>query len=233
MNSTSSGESIASMIDHALLNPILSDSEMDEGCRVAREFNVASVCIKPYYLKRCAELLKGSTVQPSTVIGFPHGGHTLSVKMAEAQQAFEDGCTEYDMVVNVGKVWGEDWNYVREEIQTLTQFVHEKKGLIKVIFENSYLKEVHKLKLCNLCAELGIDFAKTSTGFASSGATLDDAKLMIKSLPSSVKVKVSGGIQTLDQLLEYRKLGVSRIGTSRTVAILKEFEDRNSSSSVK
>lgn len=210
------------MIDHALLNPSLSDEEMEKGCHLARELQVASVCIKPYYLKRCSEILSGGSVAPSTVIGFPHGSNLLRVKIAEAEQAYRDGCLEYDIVINIGKALTGDWQYVKKEIEELTTFVHSKKGLIKVIFENAYMNETQIKRLCEITAECKCEFAKTSTGFASSGATLDHAKLMISSLPSTVKVKCSGGIQTLAQLLEFKKIGVSRIGTSRTVAILDE-----------
>jgi deoxyribose-phosphate aldolase len=221
-------ECIAKLIDHGLLNPTLTDEELEQGCLMARESNVSSVCIKPYFLKRCTEILRGSSVKPSTVIGFPHGSNSLAIKRAEAKQAYEDGCQEYDIVINIGKALSEDWNCVQTEIQALTEYVHEKNGCIKVIFENAHLKEKHKIKLCEICAACSVDYTKTSTGFAGSGATLEDVRLMIKSLPPTVKVKASGGILTLNQLLEYKNAGVSRIGTSRTNDILKDFKDRHS-----
>ena len=165
---------IAKMIDHSLLNPVLTDRELEAGCRLARDYDVASACVKPYYLKRCAELLAGSTVQASTVIGFPHGGNTTNVKLAEAEQALADGGTELDMVVNIGKVLSEDWEYVSRDIRTVVEAAHAGGAIVKVIFENCYLQDMHKIRLCEICAGEGADFVKTSTGYGSGGATHDD-----------------------------------------------------------
>ncbi len=217
---------IAKMIDHSLLNPVLTDRELEAGCLLAREYDVASACVKPYWTRRCAELLAGSAVQPSTVIGFPHGGHKTSVKLAEAQQALEDGGTELDMVVNIGKVLSEDWAYVRDDIQAVTRLTHEGRGIVKVIFENFYLQDAHKIRLCEICAEVGADFVKTSTGYAGGGATMEDLKLMRKHSPQQVRVKAAGGIRTLDALLEVRAIGVSRSGATRTAEMLNECRKR-------
>jgi deoxyribose-phosphate aldolase len=217
---------IAKMIDHSLLNPVLSDAELEGGCRLAREYDVASVCIKPYYLKRCAELLAGSEVVPSTTIGFPHGGHTTAIKVAEARQALDDGGLELDMVVNIGKVLSGDWDYVRDDIRAVVEVTHERGGIVKVIFENYYLQDEHKIRLCEICAEVGADFVKTSTGFAPGGATIEDLKLMRKHSPPHVQVKAAGGIRTLDALLEVRTIGVTRVGATRTVEILEECKRR-------
>lgn len=217
---------IAKMIDHSLLNPILTDEEMERGCRIAREYDVASVCIKPYYLKRCAELLAGSEVRPSTTIGFPHGGHTTAIKVAEAKQALDDGGIELDMVVNIGKVLSGDWAYVRDDIRAVVEITHERGGIVKVIFENCYLQDEHKIRLCEICAEVGADFVKTSTGFGSGGATMDDLQLMRQHSPPHVQVKAAGGIRTLDALLEVRAIGVTRVGATRTVEILEECKKR-------
>lgn len=217
---------IAKMIDHSLLNPTLTDEELERGCRVAREYDVASVCIKPYYLKRCAEILAGSDVRPSTTIGFPHGGHTTAIKVAEAKQALDDGGIELDMVVNIGKVLSGEWAYVRDDIRAVVDVTHERGGIVKVIFENCYLQDEHKIRLCEICAEVGADFVKTSTGFGSGGATIDDLKLMRKHSPPHVQVKAAGGIRTLDALLEVRTIGVTRVGATRTVEILQECKKR-------
>lgn len=217
---------IAKMIDHSLLNPVLTDEELERGCRIAREYGVASVCIKPYYLKRCAEILQGSDVVPSTTIGFPHGGHMTAIKVAEAKQALDDGGVELDMVVNIGKVLSEDWDYVRDDIRAVVEVTHERGGIVKVIFENCYLQDSHKIRLCELCAEVGADFVKTSTGFGSGGATIEDLKLMRKHSPPQVQVKAAGGIRTLDALLEVRAIGVTRVGATRTVEILEECKKR-------
>jgi deoxyribose-phosphate aldolase len=215
-------EQIAKMIDHSLLNPVLTDDELEEGCGIALRYNVASVCIKPYYLRRCAELLAGSTVAPSTVIGFPHGGHTTAIKLAEAEQALADGGIELDMVVNVGKVLSGDWDYVRRDLRAVVERAHQAGAKVKVIFENCYLRDDHKIRLCEICGELNADWVKTSTGFGTGGATLDDLRLMRRHAPPHVQVKAAGGIRTLAALLEVRAIGVTRCGATRTVEMLEE-----------
>ena len=217
---------IAKMIDHSLLNPVLTDEEMERGCQLARAYNVASVCIKPYYLKRCAELLKGSTVAPSTVIGFPHGGHTTAIKVAETEAALRDSGTELDMVVNIGKVLSGDWTFVAQDIQAVVTAAHQEGAIVKVIFENAYLQDSHKIRLCEICAAAGAEFVKTSTGYASTGATLSDLRLMRKHSPPNVNVKAAGGIRTLDALLEIRAIGVARSGATRTAEMLDECKTR-------
>jgi deoxyribose-phosphate aldolase len=217
---------IAKMIDHALLTPTLTDQDMEYGCKVALDYDCASVCIMPFYLKRCAELLAGSTVQPSTVIGFPHGGHTTAIKVAEAVRAMDDGGTELDMVVNINKVLSSDWDYVRQDIKAIIDVTHGRSQKVKVIFENCYLKEAHKIRLCEISTELGADWVKTSTGFGTSGATPEDVKLMRAHTPPEVQVKASGGIRSMDQILEFRALGASRIGASKTKDILEDCRRR-------
>jgi deoxyribose-phosphate aldolase len=219
-------QDIAKMIDHSLLPPVLTDQELEHGCRMALDYDCASVCIMPYYLKRCAELLRGSTVKASTTIGFPHGGHTTAIKAAEAQRALNDGCQELDMVVNISKVLSGDWEYVRQDVKAVIDLAHARDQKVKVIFENCYLPDSHKIRLCELCAELGADWVKTSTGFGTSGATLDDVKLMRAHSPAQVQVKAAGGIRNLDQLLSFRAAGASRIGASKTKDILEDCRRR-------
>jgi deoxyribose-phosphate aldolase len=217
---------IAKMIDHSLLNPSLTVGELEAGCELAVRYNAASVCIMPYYARRCTELLKGSTVQPSTTIGFPHGGHCTGVKLAEVEQALIDGATELDMVINISKAKSADWDYVADEIRLLTEAVHAAKARIKVIFENAYHDESAKIRLCEICGGIGVDWVKTSTGYAASGATMDDLKLMRKHSPASVQVKAAGGIRDLDALLAVREIGVTRAGATRTAAMLDECRKR-------
>jgi len=217
---------IAKMIDHSLLNPSLTSTDLEAGCRLARDHDCASVCIMPYYLKRCAEILQGSTVKASTTIGFPHGGHTTAIKVAEAQRALEDGGQELDMVVNISKVLSGDWDYVRQDIQAVLEATHGRGQKLKVIFENCYLQHHHKIKLCEICGELGADWVKTSTGYGTGGATLEDLKLMRAHSPARVQVKAAGGIRDLDMLLEVRALGVTRVGASRTAGMLEECKRR-------
>jgi deoxyribose-phosphate aldolase len=219
-------EDISKMIDHSLLNPTLSSDALEKGCRLALEYDVASVCIMPYYLKRCTEMLRGSTVKASTTIGFPHGGHTTAVKLAEARQALADGGQELDMVVNISKVLSGDWDYVREDVKGVVDATHEAGQKVKVIFENCYLDEGHKIALCHICSELGADWVKTSTGYGSGGATTEDLKLMVEHTPEHVHVKAAGGVRDLDRLLEVRALGVTRVGATRTADILGECRRR-------
>ena len=217
---------IARMIDHSLLPPALNEQELEAGCQLAVDYGVASVCIMPYYLKRCAEILQGSGVAASTTIGFPHGGHTTALKRAEAERALEDGCQELDMVVNISRVMSGDWGYVREDIATVIEPAHAAGQKVKVIFENCYLDEAQKLMLCKICTELNADWVKTSTGFGTGGATVEDIKLMVENTPDTVQVKAAGGIRELDSLLEMRALGASRVGASRTQGILDECRQR-------
>ena len=219
---------IAKMIDHSLLNPALAVKDLEEGCELALQYDVASVCIMPYYLKRCAELLSGSSVKASTTIGFPHGGHTTSIKRLEAQRAIDDGGEELDMVVNISQVLSGDWQYVRDDIHSVVEVAHGAGQKIKVIFENCYLNDTQKKKLCEICSELNVDWVKTSTGYGSGGATDDDLKLMVANTPAHVQVKAAGGVRTLDRLLEVRSLGVSRVGASRTSDILDDCRKRTS-----
>jgi len=219
-------EEVAKTIDHSLLPITLTDRDLERGCLLALEYNCASVCIMPYYLKRCAEILKGSTVKASTTIGFPHGGHTTFIKLAETKQALDDGCEELDMVVNVSKVLSGDRSYVQGEIQAVVDLAHAQGQKVKVIFENCYLQDAHKTRLCEICAEAGADWVKTSTGFGTSGATLEDVKLMRAHSPAHVQVKAAGGIRDLDQLLAFRAAGASRVGASRTKDILEECKRR-------
>jgi deoxyribose-phosphate aldolase len=223
-------ETIAGLIDHALLHPTLTDQQLRAELTAIAKFKPASVCIKPYAVPLAVDILKPVGVATGTVIGFPHGSSTPSVKAAEARQAFADGAHDVDMVVNVGKVLSGDWAFVRNDIGGVLEVAREKSGVIKVIFETDYLVEnMVKIQLCRICSELGVDFVKTSTGFgfvkqpdghfATRGATDRDLVLMRRHSSPSVGVKASGGIRTLDDVLRVLKLGVTRIGTSSTQAI--------------
>jgi len=217
---------IAKMIDHSLLNPTLTLDELEAGCQLARTYDVASVCILPYALSRCAEILKGSTVQASTTIGFPHGGHATKVKLAEAQQALEDGGQELDMVVNISQVLSGNWHAVERDIATVVEAAHAKQAKVKVIFENCFLRDEHKIRLCAICSDLRADWVKTSTGYGSGGATIEDLKLMRLHSSAAVQIKAAGGVRDLDKLLEVRALGVTRCGASRTKEILDDCRAR-------
>ena len=217
---------IAKMIDHSLLNPTLTPADLDAGIALARAYDVASVCILPYALPRCVEGLKGSTVHPSTTIGFPHGGHATAIKRAEAERAVAEGCQELDMVVNISQVLGGQWDYVRADIAAVVEVAHAAGRHVKVIFENCYLKDEHKIELCRICSEVGADWVKTSTGYGTGGATHDDLRLMRKHSAPGVQVKAAGGVRDLDSLLAVRALGVTRCGASRTREMLDDCRQR-------
>lgn len=219
-------EDVAKMIDHSLLNPTLTWADLERGCHIAREYRVASVCIMPFALKHCAEILAGSGVKAGTTIGFPHGGHTTETKLAEAMAAIDDGGEELDMVINISKALSGDWPYVRHDIHHVTHAIHARGAKVKVIFENCYLSDKQKVELCKICGEVGVDWVKTSTGYGSGGATDADLILMRKYSPARVQVKAAGGVRTLDRLLEVRALGVTRCGATQTVAILEEAKKR-------
>jgi len=217
------GENLARTIDHALLAPTLAERELEAGCRLAIHYRVASVCVVPYFLPRCVEILRGSGVKATTTVGFPHGANATSIKQAEAEQALDQGAEELDVVVNIGKVASGDFAYVRGELSTLVRAVHARSRKIKVIFENAYLDEAQKIALCRICGELRADWAKTSTGFAPSGATVDDVLLMRRNCPPEVEIKASGGIKDLASALAMQRAGATRIGTSRTREILEAY----------
>jgi len=221
---------IAKMIDHSLLQPTLTDRELEDGCRLAREYEVASVCIKPYAVCQATAWLRGSTVAVGTTIGFPHGGHLTSIKVAESEQVLADGARELDMVVNIGKVLSKEWGYVAADIRAVVEVGHSGRAIVKVIFENCFLKDEHKQELCRICADLGADFVKTSTGYGDGGALDEDLRLMRRNSPPQVQIKAAGGIRTLDRLLAVRALGVTRVGATATKAILddcrKQLEDK-------
>jgi deoxyribose-phosphate aldolase len=217
---------VAKMIDHSLLRPALVAEELKAGCRLAREYDVASVCILPYALKGAADLLAGSTVVPSTTIGFPHGAHATRVKAFEADRALDDGGRELDMVVNISKVRSGDWGYVRDDVRAVLELAHARGAKLKVIFENCYLDDAQKIRLCEICGELGADWVKTSTGFGTGGATDEDLILMRKHSPAHVQVKAAGGVRDLDRLLRVRELGCTRSGATATKEMMDEARRR-------
>jgi deoxyribose-phosphate aldolase len=235
---------VAKMIDHSLLHPTMTDREMEEGCRLAARYGVASVCIKPYYVKRAAELLEGSGVLVGAVIGFPHGNSTTEVKRFETAAACRDGAKEIDMVINIGKALGGDWQYVASDIKAVCDEAHAHHARVKVIFENDYLAQggagldadAFKTKLCQLAENAGADWVKTSTGYGFvkgpdgkygyQGATEHDLKLMRASCSPHVQIKAAGGVRDLDALMHVRSLGVSRCGATATATMLDEYRRR-------
>jgi len=228
---------LAKMIDHSILQPTHTDEDLLKQCEVARKFDVASVCVKPYAVRAAVEHLKGSSVKVGCVIGFPHGNSTSAVKVFEARQACQDGATEIDMVINIGKTLGGDWDYVEDEIKDVTDICHMNNAIVKVIFETDFVtKTADKIRLCEICTRAGADFVKTSTGYGFikqpdgdynyTGATLADVQLMRKYSGPGVQVKCAGGVRTLDDLLKMREAGATRSGATATEAILTEAKNR-------
>lgn len=227
---------LAKMIDHSILHPTMTDADLQEGCALALHYDTASVCVKPYAVKKAAEYLAGSSVLVGTVIGFPHGNSATEIKTAECRQACEDGAVEIDMVVNIGKVLGGDWKYVQEEIRSINQEAIAHGAIVKVIFENDFLQKEHKIRLCEICSEEKVAYVKTSTGygfvkgsdgkFFTLGATVEDLILMRRYSAPEVKVKAAGGVRSLDDLLKVKETGVSRVGATATEAILEEARKR-------
>ena len=224
---------LAKMIDHSLLHPVMTDRELIDGCALALRYDVASVCIKPCAVLLARDLLAGSDVAVGTVIGFPHGSSATVIKLREAGQALADGAVELDMVVNVGKVLSGDWAYVSEEIRLANELTVSGGGQLKLIFENDFLPgDDAKIRLCHLCNKHVVAFAKTSTGYgfvkqadgaySYAGATDHDLRLMRRECAPTVQIKAAGGVRTLDDLLRVRALGVTRAGATATAAILDE-----------
>ncbi len=219
-------QDVAKTIDHSLLRPELDEQFIIDGCRLAAEYHVASVCVRPADVKLARRLLQGSDVAVGTVVGFPHGGTTTEVKVFEAEQALQDGATELDMVINIGALRSGHDDLVRDEIAAVVAAAHTAGAIVKVIFENAYLTDEEKVRACKLAEAAGADFVKTSTGFAPTGATHDDLKLMRATVSPRIGVKAAGGVRSLDALLAVMELGVTRIGATQTAAILDEFRGR-------
>ena len=219
-------EDLAKMIDHSLLRPELTEAEVVEGCRLAVRYGVATVCVRPADLDLARPIVEGSGVLLSTVIGFPHGDSTTETKLFEARDAIARGARELDMVLNIGRLRSRDFSYVEQEIGQLAAEAHRHGVILKVILENAYLTDELKIEACRICERAGADFVKTSTGFAPTGATAEDLRLMRASTGPKMRVKAAGGIRTLDRAIEAHDLGCSRIGATATAKILDEWKAR-------
>ncbi|MGH2358760.1 MAG: deoxyribose-phosphate aldolase [Candidatus Limnocylindria bacterium] len=217
---------IAKTIDHSLLKPELDDAFVEEGCRLAAEYQVASVCVRPADVSRARAFLAGTDVAVGTVIGFPHGSSTTTTKVFEAQQALRDGATELDMVINIGALRSGREDDVRQDIAAVVDVAHREGAIVKVILENAYLTDEQKVRGCQLAEAAGADFVKTSTGYAPTGATHADLRLMRQSVSPRVQIKAAHGVRSLDELLAVLELGVTRIGATQTKAIIDEFRVR-------
>ena len=222
---------IAKTIDHSLLRPELDDAFVEDGCRLAAKYDVASVCVRPADVRRAAAILDGTDVAVGTTIGFPHGNHVTATKVFEARQALADGATELDMVIQIGALKSGRDDDVEDDIAAVVEVAHAAGAIVKVIFENAYLTDDEKIRACHLTEAAGGDFVKTSTGFAPSGATHDDLRLMRANTCPHIQVKAAGGVRTLDALLEVMALGVTRIGATATETIIDDFRARKAGES--
>lgn len=230
-------EDLAGMIDHSLLHPTMTDRDLEAGCRLAAQYRVASVCIKPYAVKKAAELLQGTGVKVGTVVGFPHGGSATECKRYETEVACRDGATEIDMVINLGKALSGDWEYVEQDIRAVVVEAHRHGAIVKVIFENDFLPaDELKVRLCQICERAEAAFVKTSTGYGFvkgadgkytyQGATEQDLRLMRANCSPKVQVKAAGGVRDLDALIQVRDLGGTRCGATATATMLEEYKKR-------
>jgi deoxyribose-phosphate aldolase len=217
---------VAKTIDHSLLKPELDDQFVEAGCRLAAQYDVASVCVRPRDVARAHKLLAGTDVAVGTVIAFPHGSSKTETKVFESRLALQDGARELDMVIDIGALISGNDKYVQDQIAAVVEVAHAGGALVKVILENAYLTDEQKVRGCRLVEAAGADYVKTSTGFAPTGATLDDLKLMRKSVSSRIGVKAAHGIRTLDALLEVMQVGVTRVGATQTAAMLDDFKSR-------
>jgi deoxyribose-phosphate aldolase len=215
---------VAKTIDHSLLRPELDLGTVRDGVALALRYDVASATVRPADVAWAAELVAGSDVLISTVVGFPHGSHTTRSKAAETEELVAAGADEIDMVLNIARLISGEDDYVETDIRAVVEAAQGR--VVKVIFENAYLDDEQKVRACGLTAAAGAGFVKTSTGFAASGATIEDLKLMREHSPEHVQVKAAGGVRTLDALLEVMDVGVTRIGATATEAILEDFKAR-------
>lgn len=229
-------QELAKMIDHSLLHPTMTDADILKGCEIALRYDVATVCVKPYAVTMSKKALSGSQVGVCSVIGFPHGNNTTAIKVAETERAILEGSTEIDMVINIGKALGADWDFVSADIDAVNQACLRHGAILKVIFETDYLNDEHIIKLCQICSEVKVAFVKTSSGYGFvkqtsgdynyKGATDHVLKLMRQHSAPEVQIKAAGGVRSLDDLLRVRELGVTRIGATATESILDEARKR-------
>jgi deoxyribose-phosphate aldolase len=220
-------DDIAQMIDHSLLRPELTEEDVRKGCEIAKKYKVATVCCRPSEVVLVKELLQDSDVKTTTVVGFPHGYNKTETKVFEAKQAIEDGAVELDMVINIGRLLDGDYDYVRKDIQAVVEVARGNNVAVKVIFENFYLTDEQKKDACRLSEEAGVDFVKTSSGFAGGGATIEDLQLMRTEVSENVQVKAAGGVRDLDMALKVREIGCTRFGATRTETIMEECYKRS------
>lgn len=233
ISKTVTARDIAKMIDHSLLKPQMSTKEVIEGCELAKEYDCATVCVKPCDVETAYGILKGSDVIVTTVVGFPHGANLTEVKVMEAEIAIDQGCKELDMVLNIGRLKSGDYEYVEKDIKAVCDAARRRGVKVKVILENYYLTDEEKIKACKIAERAGAAWVKTSTGYAEGGATIHDLKLMREACSPSVQIKAAGGVRTLDAALAVRAVGGTRFGATATKKILEEARQREAEGTLK
>jgi deoxyribose-phosphate aldolase len=216
-------KTIQQMIDHTILKPEATREEVETLCKEAMEYKFAAVCVNPYYVEFCKDILKDTNVLVATVIGFPLGANTKEVKAFETTNAIKNGADEIDMVINIGALKDKNYNLVKDDISAVVN-VAKGKAIVKVIIETSLLLDDEKVKACELAMEAGADFVKTSTGFSTGGATIEDVKLMKSVVGDKLEVKASGGVRDLETAIKMVKAGATRLGTSSGIKITKEIK---------
>lgn len=214
------------MIDHSLLRPELTEQQVRDGCEVARKYDVASVTVRPCDVDLAVRLMHGCRVPVGSVSGFPHGAMTTEAKLFEARDLLRRGAKEVDMVLNISKLLSRQFQFVETELAQMAQACHEGGAILKVIFENAYLTDELKVIACRISERAGADFVKTSTGFAPTGATLEDLRLMRANVGPQVRVKAAGGVRTLDSAIKVYEVGCSRFGATATITILEDWKKR-------
>ncbi|MBQ2685430.1 MAG: deoxyribose-phosphate aldolase [Erysipelotrichaceae bacterium] len=219
---------LAGMIDHTNLKAFATDADMKKLCDEAVRYGFAMVAINSGQSRRCSEYLRGTNIHTGAAIGFPLGQQSIETKVFETEDAIRNGANEIDYVINITELKEKNYKYVEEEMRRIVETCHRCDITCKVIFENCYLTDEEKLKMCEIALKVGPDYIKTSTGFGTSGATLEDVRLMKKAVGDKIKVKAAGGIRTLDDALAYVEAGAERIGTSAGVKIIEEYRTRNS-----
>ena len=217
-------EALAKRIDHSLLRPELTEDQVVEGCEIARDHHVASVTVRPCDIDTAVRILAGTDVLPGSVAGFPHGTSSTGTKLYEVRDLLRRGAREIDLVLKIPKLLSRHFQHVEMELLQAAEACHKERAILKVIFENAYLTDELKIVACRMCDRAEVDFAKTSTGFAPTGYTLEDLRLMRKHLPERIRIKAAGGVRTLEKALEVYEAGCDRFGATATISILEAWK---------
>jgi deoxyribose-phosphate aldolase len=217
-------EDLARCIDHEILRPESTDAEVAAGCEMAQRYSIATIIVRPCDIDMAARMLAGTAVKPGSVCGFPHGDQNTGTKLYETRDLLRRGAREIDFVINISKLLARQFPYVETELLQASEACHKEGAIFKVILENAYINDEHRVIACRICSRVDADFISTSTGFAASGYSAADVKVLRKHSAEETGIKAAGGMDSLDVVLEAREAGCSRIGTSETVKILDEWK---------